>query len=389
MSDSNRWLLPDGVEDLLPPIAGEVERLRQRLLGLFERCGYEIVIPPLVEFVDSLLTGTGQDLDLKTFKFTDQVSGRLIGVRADMTPQVARIDAHSLNRKETTRLCYTGTLLHARVDHMLASRTPIRVGAELFGDTGVDGDLEIISLMLQAGIEAGLKGLRVEIGDVGIFLALLAGSGLTEAEVSVLFDLIQKKAPRDLEAVIDEMTVPKEIRAALVELPSLFGGDEVLGRAAASFSNFPLIVDRLNALTQVLSGLRQRFDDIELYVDLSELRGFGYHTGTVFAAYAGDRGDVIARGGRYDDVGGVFGRARGATGFDMDLRGLIEQQTALPEPMTRVLAPVGAVADPVGLWQMIERLRDEGYVVVEAAGTPPQTDCKLVHDGQQWSLAED
>ena len=150
MSDSNRWLLPDGVEDLLPPLAGDLEGLRQRLLGLFERCGYEIVIPPLVEFVDSLLTGTGQDLDLKTFKFTDQTSGRLIGVRADMTPQVARIDAHSLNRSETTRLCYTGTLLHAQAENMLASRTPIRVGAELFGDTGISGDLEIISLMVQA-----------------------------------------------------------------------------------------------------------------------------------------------------------------------------------------------------------------------------------------------
>ena len=388
MSDSNRWLLPDGVEDLLPPIAGELERLRQRLLGLFERCGYEIVIPPLVEFVDSLLTGTGQDLDLKTFKFTDQVSGRLIGVRADMTPQVARIDAHSLNRKETTRLCYTGTLLHARADHMLASRTPIRVGAELFGDTGVAGDLEIISLMLLAGREAGLKGLRVEIGDVGIFLALLANSQLTKDEVSVLFDLIQKKAPRDLEAVIDEMGVPKEVRSALVELPSLFGGDEVLSRAATSFGNFPMIVDRLNALTQVMGGLRQRFDDIELCVDLSELRGFGYHTGMVFAAYSGDRGDVIARGGRYDDVGAVFGRARGATGFDMDLRGLIEQQTVLPEPGTRVLAPVGSVADPEGLWRMIQSLRDEGYIVVEAAGTPPQTDRKLIHDGQRWILEE-
>ena len=386
MSDSNRWLLPDGVEDLLPPLAGDLEGLRQRLLSLFERCGYEIVIPPLVEFVDSLLTGTGQDLDLKTFKFTDQTSGRLIGVRADMTPQVARIDAHSLNRSETTRLCYTGTLLHAQAENMLASRTPIRVGAELFGDTGISGDLEIISLMVQAAREAGLEELRLEIGDVGVFMELLADSQISEDQVSTLFDLIQKKAPRDLEAVVSEMALPDETTTAMVVLPSLFGGDEVIEAAVRYFGAFPTILRRLDALSAVLRGLEQRFDDIDIYVDLSELRGLGYHTGLVFAAYAGHRSDVIARGGRYDDVGKVFGRARGATGFDMDLRGLVEMQTRPTDTRQSVLAPVGSVPAPDDLWRTIVKLRDEGYVVIEAAGTPPPTDWTLYHDGEHWTL---
>lgn len=314
------WLLPENIEDVLPPTAWKLEGVRRAMLDLFRARGYDLVVPPLIEYVDSLLTGTGSDLDLKTFKLVDQLSGRMMGVRADMTPQVARIDAHLLGHNPVNRLCYVGSVLHAVADGVYHSREPIQLGAEIYGVADAQGDLEILQLMLDALNTAGVNALQLDIGHVGIFRALAEEADLSPEQEKVLFKALQDKAGDDVKALCAE--IDPKLAQALFALTRLYGGVEVLHTARAVLPDNPQIhaaLDTLSLLAEKLSG-----QGMEVAFDLAELRGYGYHSGVVFAAYTGGRSRALALGGRYDEVGKVFGRARPATGFSLDLRELVE-----------------------------------------------------------------
>ena len=310
------WLLPENVEDVLPPEAWRMEDMRRALLDLFRSRGYQLVIPPLMEYVDSLLTGVGADLDLKTFKLVDQLSGRLMGVRADITPQVARIDAHLLAANTVNRLCYAGSVLHTQSDGFHRSREPIQIGAELYGEAGSEADLEILTLMLDGLAGCGVRGVQLDIGHVGVYRALAQEAGLTGEVEHELFSALQAK---DASAVaVLTAGLPAALRDAFAALPQLYGDRTILAEARARLPQLPAVVAALDALAAIDAGLA----GVEAAYDLAELRGYGYHSGVVFAAYAGGRSQAIAQGGRYDEVGKVFGRARPATGFSLDLREL-------------------------------------------------------------------
>jgi ATP phosphoribosyltransferase regulatory subunit len=310
-----RWLLPEYIEDILPAEAARIERLRRAILDLFAAARYELVMPPLIEYVDSLLTGTGHDLDVRTFKVVDQLSGRMMGLRADITPQVARIDAHLLNRKGVTRLCYCGSVLHTRPAGPAATREPIQIGAEVYGHAGVQSDLEVQRLLCRALALARVHKLRLDIGHVAVFRAIVHAAKAGAALEAELFAALQKKdlpALRGLTRGLDAKS-----RAALLLLPELYGGAEVLALAEK----------RLPALAPVkraLATLRAlaRACPVPAGFDLAELRGYHYHSGVVFDAYCEGVAGAVARGGRYDEVGKAFGRARPATGFSIDLRSL-------------------------------------------------------------------
>jgi len=308
-----RWLLPEYVEDILPAEAMRMEKLRRRILDLFFRNKYELVMPPLLEYMDSLLTGTGHDLELRTFKVVDQFSGRMMGVRADITPQVARIDAHLLNRKGVTRLCYCGSVLHTRPAAPGATREPIQIGAEMYGNTGPESDLEIQRLLCDALKLAGLRDVRLDVGHVAVFRSLAHGAKVGAELESQLFEALQKKdlpALASLTGRLDART-----RAALLELPQLYGGPEVLGEAEKKLPRLPAIKKALATLRALAKAC-----PVPVSFDLAELRGYHYHSGVVFDAYCRGVTGPVARGGRYDEVGKAFGRARPATGFSIDLR---------------------------------------------------------------------
>lgn len=311
-----RWLLPEYIDDILPEEAQRIERLRRAMLDLFHGHGYELVMPPLLEYLESLLTGTGHDLDLKTFKLVDQLSGRMLGVRADITPQVARIDAHLLAANAVNRLCYAGSVLHTQSDGFHRSREPIQIGAELYGEAGAEADLEILTLMLQGLAACGVKTLQLDIGHVGVYRALAHEAGLSGEVEHQLFGALQAK-DRSAVAVLTA-GLAAALRDAFAALPQLYGDRSVLAEARACLPNLPSVQSALDTLETLDRGLA----DVAVAYDLAELRGYGYHSGVVFAAYTGGRSHAIAQGGRYDEVGRVFGRARPATGFSLDLREL-------------------------------------------------------------------
>lgn len=310
------WLLPENVEDVLPPQAWRMEDMRRALLDLFRRHGYQLVVPPLIEYVDSLLTGVGADLDLKTFKLVDQMSGRLMGVRADITPQVARIDAHLLAGNAVNRLCYAGSVLHTQPDGFHRSREPIQIGAECYGEPGAAADLEILTLMLQGLDACGVRGAQLDIGHVGVYRALAQAAGLSGEAEHRLFGALQAKDASAVAALTADL--PNDLRAAFAALPQLYGDRGVLAEARARLPGLPAVAAALDTLDAIDAGLV----GVEAVYDLAELRGYGYHSGVVFAAYTAGRSRAIAQGGRYDEVGRVFGRARPATGFSLDLREL-------------------------------------------------------------------
>lgn len=311
------WLLPESIEDVLPPQAWRMEDMRRAVLDLFRERGYQLVIPPLVEYVDSLLTGVGADLDLKTFKLVDQQSGRLMGVRADMTPQVARIDAHLLTASRINRLCYVGHVLHAQSEGFHRSREPIQIGAELYGEAGDAADREIIELMIDSLATCGARDVHLDLGHVGVFRALAQAAQLAPDTEQALFAALQGKALPEVSARVQHLSQP--LREAFMALPGLYGDRGTIARARAVLPPLPEIGAALDTLEFLGKGLTVG----EVAYDLAELRGYGYHSGVVFAAYAAGRSRAIAQGGRYDEVGKVFGRARPATGFSMDLRELV------------------------------------------------------------------
>ena len=324
MTIADRWLLPDGVEELLPEQAERVESLRRELLDLYRSWGYELVIPPLIEYTDSLLVGLGHDVDIQTFKVVDQLSGRTMGIRADITPQTARIDAHSLNREGPVRLCYAGSVLHTKPKSLLASRSPIQLGAELYGDASLSSDIEIICLMLTTLKTTGVTNITLDLGHVGIYRALVEQAGLNDETEQALFDALQRKAGADVEAAIASGINDSTLADMMRALSQLNGDRSVLERAKQSLADAGAdVAMAIDALAQVADQIAARMPDVNLYFDLSELRGYHYHTGLVFAALAPGHGQAVANGGRYDDIGEVFGRARPATGFNTDLKALL------------------------------------------------------------------
>lgn len=351
-----RWVLPDHIEDALPIEADKLERLRRRLLDTFRGHGYQLVVPPLLEYLDSLTTGAGQDLKLRTFKLIDQLSGRTMGVRADMTPQVARIDAHLLNRGGVSRLCYCGSVLHTLPSTLTATREPLQIGAELYGHAGLDADIEIIRLLAEVMVVAEVPANRIDISHVGLFRVLAARAGLVPEREEELFGLLQSKDMPDLRACVADVAEP--LRSALLALPGLYGGPEVLDEAAARLPD----IAEVRAALDELRAIATRLADLPISFDLADLRGYHYHSGVMFAAYADGVHGAIALGGRYDQVGAAFGRGRPATGFSLDLR---ELARCRPDDVAvgAILAPVDADA---ALVAMIAELRASGEVVVMA-----------------------
>jgi ATP phosphoribosyltransferase regulatory subunit len=310
-----KWVLPEYVEDILPAEAMRIESLRRKILDLFFENRFELVIPPLLEYMDSLLTGTGHDLDVRTFKVVDQYSGRTMGVRADITPQVARIDAHLLNRKGVTRLCYCGSVLHTRPASPGATREPIQIGAEIFGEPDVAADLEIQRLLCEALELAGARNARLDIGHVAVFRAIVRQAKVAPEAESELFEALQKKDVSALRALTKKFSA--STRDAVLMLPDLYGGTEVLDLAEKKLP----AIDSLRKALKTLRALAKA-SPIQMSFDLAELRGYHYHSGVVFDAYCDRISGAVARGGRYDEVGKAFGRSRPATGFSIDLRSL-------------------------------------------------------------------
>ncbi len=362
MTVNNRWLLPEGIEELLPPEAERIERLHRRVVDLFHSWGYELVMPPMIDYLESLLTGTGNDLDVQTFKLIDQLTGRMMGIRADMAPQVARIDAHHLQREGPMRLCYLGTVLHTRPDGFAGSRSPLQVGAELYGYAGIESDVEVLELMLEVLALAGIDGVHVDLGHVGIYRGLVRESGLEPAQEMRLFDALQRKALPDIEALASELKVGEGTRRMLTGLVDLNGDAGVLEEAGKLLVGASSEVRQaLDELERTAEALRANRPSLPIYYDLAELRGYQYHTGIVFSAYLPGHGQSIAWGGRYDDIGRVFGRARPATGFSTDLKTLMLLAAGAAEPQRGVFAPHGA--DPE-LRQVVAELRRQGERVV-------------------------
>lgn len=387
-----RWLLPAGIEELLPPQAQIVESLRRELLDLYASWGYELVMPPFIDYLESLLTGAGQDLDLQTFKLTDQLTGRLLGVRADMTPQVARMDAHHLRRDTPTRLCYLGTVLHTRADGFAGTRSPLQLGAEIYGHAGIESDAEILRLILLTLRTAGIAESYLDLGHVGIFRGLARQAGLNPTQEETLFDALQRKAIPEIETLIANCGVtgaPAQMLVALAEL----NGKDALARAQVVLRAADQPVrDALDYLQRLADELNRWLPEVSVHYDLAELRGYHYKTGVVFAAFVPGWGLEIARGGRYDDIGRVFGRARPAVGFSTDLKSLLSHGQGL-EQRYQTSMPIYAPwsAEP-GLRETVEQLRHSGRRVINAlpglTQDPRQLGCQqqLVERDGRWEL---
>lgn len=364
MQKRDSWLLPQGIEDVLPKDAQKLEALRRQLLDVFTCWGYELVIPPVVDFLDSLLTGSGHDLDLQTFKLTDQVSGEMLGVCADITPQVARIDAHNLKHDRPTRLCYVGTTLRTLGDSLSKTRSPMQIGAEIYGHSGIESDLEVIQLMLEMLAVTGLQNVHLDLGHVEIYRSLSKQAELTNSQEAQLFDVLQRKALPELNELVDGFDIAENYKTIFKALPVLNGGVDVLEKAAKVLANTGEAVSKaLNELQAIADKLRVNFPSLTVSFDLSELRGYHYHTGIVFASFVPELGREVARGGRYDNIGEFFGRARAATGFSADLKLLAALSKQVDEEVAQLIyAPM---ADDESLTEAIRGLRAKGVVVVQ------------------------
>jgi ATP phosphoribosyltransferase regulatory subunit len=375
-----RWLLPENITDVLPLEARREEELRRALLDLYRGYGYELVIPPLIEYLDSLLTGTGSDLDLRMFKLTDQASGRMLGLRADATPQVARIDAHILNRTGVARLCYAGSVLHARPLHPLASREPLQVGAELYGLAGTDADAEVIELAVASLRLAGLSRVHLDLGHTGVVRALLDLARPAAGAVDDLLAALSAKDEPALRGLVEGM--PPEAAAALLDLVRLNGGLEVLERARTRLPRLPRISAALDELATIAHG-----SGADVSFDLSDVHGYRYHTGVTFAVHVEGLPSAVLRGGRYDDIGKAFGRARPAVGFSIYLRELA--RLGDNGVQRAILAPAGTDA---ALRAFVRQLREAGEVVVQALpGEAEQAgdftfDREIAQENGNWSV---
>ena len=363
MHKKDSWLLPEGIDEVLPKDAKQLEALRRQLLDVFACWGYELVIPPVVDFLDSLLTGSGHDLDLQTFKLTDQVSGELLGIRADMTPQVARIDAHNLKYDRPTRLCYVGTTLRTLGDSLEKTRSPMQIGAEIYGHSGIESDFEVIRLMLEMLAVTGLENVHLDLGHVGIYRALSEQAGLTQQQETELFEVLQRKARTELNELVADFDISEKFKTIFITLPTLNGGLDVLSTAKEVLTDTnDAVMHALSELQAIANKLSISFPNLPVSFDLSELRGYHYHTGIVFATFVPEVGREIARGGRYDNIGEFFGRARAATGFSADLRVLTSLRQQSKEQQQLVYAPF---IDDSSLTETVRDLRAKGIAVVQ------------------------
>lgn len=366
MTTKQHWILPEGIEEALPAQAARFEAMRRMLLDLYASWGYELVMPPTIDFIESLLSGTGHDLDLQTFKLIDQVSGRTLGLRADMTPQVARIDAHQLQRDVPTRLCYIGTVLRTRPENLGDSRSPLQVGAELYGHAGVESEVEIIGLMLQTFSAMEIGDVYLDLGNVDIYRGLAKQAGLSKEVEGQLFEMLQRKAVTEIAALLDTLDIDENMRRMLAGLPSLNGDKSVIARARELLSHADKsVLDAIDYLEKTAELMWQQFGDelpeAKVHFDLSELHGYHYKTGVVFAAFVEQLGQAIARGGRYDDIGEIFGRARAATGFSTDLKVLNLLSKKQFASSDKIFAPA---ENDQQLKAAIAALRLQGKVVI-------------------------
>ena len=384
----NRWLLPEDIADVLPSRARKIEELRRRSLDLYQSYGYELVSPPLLEFLDSLLTGTGSDLNLQTFKLVDQLSGRTLGLRADITPQVARIDAHLLNREGVTRLCYAGSVAHVRAPAGSSSREELQIGAEIYGHAGWEADLEALSLLLQTLNKAGLKKVYLDLSHAGVLKGILGDHALNASDTESLYTCLQTKDRSGLSQCITNM--PPSIGKSLLALIELNGScAEVLANARSgkfALPKNPVIEQAFNDLARLSEVLSP--NGVELSIDLADLRGYQYHSGVMFAAYVDGLPQPIARGGRYDHVGQAFGRSRPATGFSLDLYTLADCSNVNVK-RSAIIAPW---SDDQKLLAMIADLRSQGEVVIqlrkgdEARAEEFVCDRELIQQGASWQV---
>lgn len=376
------WLLPENIADVLPSEARKIEDLRRALLDNFRLYGYELVMPPMLEYLESLLTGAGQDMDLRLFKLVDQLSGRTMGVRADMTTQVARIDAHLLNRDSVTRLCYAGSVLHTRPSGFHATREPFQIGAEIYGHAGLEADAEIQALALESLALAGIGQVRLDLCHVGVLRAIIARDPVARREEARLFELLEAKDIPGLR----ELTRPcaPATREALLVLPSLYGDSTTLERARAALGAIPGVMQALDELERLIAEA----GSAEVTIDLADLRGYHYHSGVMFAAYVPGLPNALARGGRYDEVGEAFGRARPATGFSMDLRELAR----LMPGATRKVAVRAPWSTDAALRARVAELRAAGEIVIQTLpgheNDHDEFDCDraLVNENGNWIL---
>ncbi len=383
---SSAWLLPEHIADVLPAEARRLEDLRRCLLDMARSYGFEQVMPPLLEHLESLLTGTGRALDLRTFKLVDQLSGRSLGIRADATPQVARIDAHLLNRQGVARLCYCGPVLHTRPQSPQATREPLQLGAEIYGHAGLEADLEVQDLALDGLRAAGLKDLVLDLADARIVRGVLAGVALDAATLAAVVAALAAKDVATLQAL--SAGFPAGARSGLLALPMLYGDAAVLDDARRCLPDSPLIGAALADLAWLAEHVRRAHPGVQLGFDLADMGGYAYYSGPRFAVYAPGAADALLRGGRYDKVGAVFGRNRPAVGFSTDLKVLAE--CAVPEQRrTAIRAPW---SEDTGLRQAVRKLRGQGEAVVcmlpghEHEGEEFDCDRELVAVDGQWLL---
>ena len=391
MTITNRWLLPEGVDEILPPKAMLLEQICRKLIDLFSTWGYEFVIPPMIEYLESLLTAAGEDLDLQTYKVTDQLSGRLMGIRADITPQVARIDAHLLQRDVPTRLCYLGSVLHSRTNSSGDSRSPLQLGAELYGHAGVSSDIEIVKLMLATFNSLGIRNICMDIGHIGIFRSLISEAKLSAEQKSEIFEMLKRKAKDELKIFYKKLKINDNNSKALLDLIDLHGDVTVLDDAVHAFGklspNITKYIAEVKAVTESISDQ----SDASINIDLAELRGYNYHTGMIYTAFVPNEGKGIAFGGRYDDIGSAFGRARPATGFSTDVKQLLELHNIKDKKLDRILAPING--DDL-LIKKITELREKGKIVIQELegqnSTASEMNCNqlLVFEKNQWVVKD-
>ena len=395
-SSDSLWLLPDGVQETLPPEAQAIELLRRKILQTYHLWGYDLVMPAMIEYMDSLLTGTAHSLDTKTFALVDQLSGKQMGIRSDMTPQVARIDAHLLadnqHKHRISRLCYCGHLLHAQAEGITSSRTPLQIGAEIFGIDTIAADVEIVSLMIETLHIAMLDTITIDIGHVGIFRSLMRNTSLDTEQENCLFDMLQRKSIPELQQYLQQLPLDGRLSDQIHQLALLNGDISMLEDARKVYADcaddLHQSIDHMQA---VVEAVQTEFPNTLIHCDLSELRGYSYHTGLVYAAFLPGQGKEIARGGRYDDVGSVFGNARPATGFSADLISLYQLANVSSQPEPGILAPA---SDDPELAKTIQALRqDNQRVIVDLSSgntSPEDQHCnrRLVQQASGWVVEE-
>lgn len=391
MSENTHWLLPEGIEEMPPAQAERLERMRRSLLDQFHSWGYQLVLTPFIEYVESLLVGTGRDMDLQTFKIVDQISGRMLGIRADMTPQVARIDACRLKQDVPTRLCYMGTVLHTRAQDFGGNRSPLQMGAELYGHAGAESDVEVMALAVATLECVGIKNVHLDLGHVGIYRTLMRELDLNQEQEAEFFEALQRKDIPGIDQFLTEHEISGAQHDMLVALPQLNGDRSVLARArdilSAAGADVSNAIDNLEKIADLAE---KRLPGVALNFDIAELRGYQYQTGVVFAAYVPGYGQEVARGGRYDEIGAAFGRARPATGFSADLKTLLQLGSEETSAASGILVPF--VSDDSALLNKIAELRAAGERVVELlpdqVSDPVAQGCdrQLVKKGAEWSL---